>query len=174
MACSVWIVASLQQPRIYEWADSPPEAERWQRSRGDVTLEMERREGSGMSPPIHSSLTLSHSLCCAHPTYPVMGSCYRRVTYNPQHSATIFPSPAQAGHAWSSATDSGPSHRNPNFMPTLQRPQRAVLIQFARICVFICAAALAHPLANAYTARQSYPLGKYRHTQQPVHYSELV
>lgn len=125
-----WLHHSLwrQQPRIYEWADSPPEAGRWQWSRDDVTLKMERREGSALRPPIHSSLTLSHSVYCAHPTYPVMGSCYRRVTYNPQHSAAIFPSPTLASHAWSSPADCGLSHRNPNFMPTLQHTQRALLI----------------------------------------------
>lgn len=116
---SVW----RQQPRIYEWADSPPEAERWQWSHGDVTLELERGEGSGMRPPIHSSLTFSHSLYCAHRTYPVMGSCYRRVTYTPGSQPLSFPAqpcPALARHAWSSTIDSGPSQRNPNFMLMLQ------------------------------------------------------
>lgn len=89
------------------------------------------KRGSFMRPPIHSSVFLSCSLRCAHS--PLLLSCDGFILQagdSSPHSAhppemlpcyLPQPYPALPSPACSSPTDFGPSHKNPNFTPTLWR-----------------------------------------------------
>lgn len=138
--CWVWLPALLvslhhserrQQPRLYEWSKSPPEA-------GDGTdpnvMSLQRQgEEREHYETSHSFFCLSLSL----PAVPTPGSLvlwWVHITgwwltlppaqsplTHPGCSLVIFPCPALPSPTCSSPIDFGPARKNPNFTPTLWR-----------------------------------------------------
>lgn len=80
-----------------------------------------------------------------------MGSYYRLVTHTPPHSVSPHPPeilpcylpqpcPALPSPACSSPIDFGPSHKNPNFTPTLWRTgeESCLFSSCVCVCVYMC------------------------------------